>query len=187
MNKPPLSLFSATLVAIPLAVSACNKSPAPAKNPSEKTPSSASISAPNELVAKPKPQAKKGPQNNEEFVANMISCEATVNAHIGYMQSINKRTGSEIIDLDSAPCNIVLDIHGNVSRIMESCGQVTEPSGLFFEFNPIAKANRAHVIEQAQDAKKTAAEIKAKIEKHEAHCFPDAPKFTNVKADSSVY
>lgn len=120
-------------------------------------------------------------------MANMISCEATVNAHVGYMNSLKTRFGGEIIDLDSAPCNIVLDIHGNVSRIMESCGQVTEPRGLFFELNPIAKATRAHVIEQAQDAKKTAAEIRTKIEKHEARCFPNAPKLTNVKADTSVY
>lgn len=187
MNKSSLSLFSASLVALPMAISACNKQVPPAKNSSEKITPTASVSAPNELVAKPKPQVKKGPQSNEEFLANMISCEATVNAHVGYMNSLKTRLGGEVVDLDNTPCNIVLDIHGNVSRIMESCGQVTEPRGLFFEFNPVAKATRARIAEEAQEAKKTAAEIKAKIEKHEARCFPDSPKFTNVKADASVY
>ena len=179
MNKSSLSLFSASLVAIPLAVSACNKQ-TPPTNPGNKAAPSASVSTPNEPITSSKPQTQKGPQSNEEFVANMISCEANVNAHLGYMNSLKTRVGGETIDLDSAPCNIVLDIHGNVSRIMESCSQVTEPRGLFFEFNPVAKAGRAHVIVQAREAKKTASEIKVKIEKHEARCFPELPKLTKI-------
>lgn len=170
MNKS-LGFLPASLIAVPLAISACSKQSTPVKTPATKTVSidTASASAPSAPLLQP----KKGPHNVEEFAANMISCEATVNAHFGYMNSIKFRFSGEVLDLDSAPCNLVLDIHGNVSRIMENCGQVTEPAGLFFEFNPIAKANRAHIIEQAQAAYKTAAEIKAKIEKHEARCFPE--------------
>ncbi|MCC6643787.1 hypothetical protein IT411_03490 [Candidatus Peregrinibacteria bacterium] len=180
MNKASLGLFTtATLIAAPLTFSACSKPLPPTKTAAPISSASISNSAsaePPTVFAEP----KKGPRNNEEFVANMVSCEATVNAHFGYMNSLRNRLGADIIDLNNLPCNIVLDIHGNVSRIIESCSQVIEPDSLFFDLNPVTKTTRALIIEQSDAARKTAEEIRRKIEKYEKRCFPATPKLTKI-------
>jgi hypothetical protein len=162
-----------------LSLSACASTPKPtteaASCPIKPT---ASASTAPKLPIYPE-QAQK-PKNEEEFYANLLSCEANANAHVGYLRSLQLRTKSTTLNLSGLPCNLVRDIHDNLTRIADRCAAVTEPESLYFEANPADKSNRSRLSAEAQEIADTARQTSKKIRNVEKRCFPEDQNLTSL-------
>lgn len=168
-NVPTIGL------ALGLGAMACGAVPKPDMKTAELTPatsaSTVASTAPTFLPPNANLSIPTKPTSSEDFYANLISCEATANAQVGYIQSLGKRIKSDAITLNQLPCNIVLDIHDNLQRIVDHCAVVVEPSGNYYEVEPTEKLIRQRLSREAAEITEASRQTLKVIEKEEQRCF----------------